>query len=192
MEAKWNGGAKSRPALTLLSSRQGSKRLNKGSAPSSDADSPPILPNSVESPLASKSNSRTSSFKIKESNRGKSPASPVDRSPVHDSPEIGAESLLQAGSSSRAYESAKKKILFLASKGEWTTLEQALKTIEQVAAANKNNPIDAQPLATIQDEVAYSTDNRRMNDWSLNNIYPRDSLIKKGYRFHATDVRRQR
>lgn len=155
MEPKWNGGAKSRPALTLLS-RQNSKRLNRGSAPSSDADSPPILPNSVESPLASKSNSRTPSIRIKDPGRGKSPArSPAspDRSPIYsESPDIGAESLLQAGTNSRAYESAKKKILFFASKGEWTSLEQAIRTIEQVIASNKNS-IDSQPLATIQDEV---------------------------------------
>lgn len=166
MEPKWNGGAKSRPALTLLS-RQNSKRLNRGSAPSSDADSPPILPNSVESPLASKSNSRTPSIRIKDPGRGKSPASP-DRSPVYsDSPEIGAESLLQAGTNSRAYESAKKKILFFASKGEWTSLEQAIKTIEQVIASNKNS-VDSQPLATIQDEVVGHDSSMSYNNININ------------------------
>lgn len=53
----------------------------------------------------------------------------------------------------RMIDSAKKKILWLASKNEWGGLEQAMKTLEQTVAANKNSPELLSPLADIQDEV---------------------------------------
>ena len=62
----------------------------------------------------------------------------------------GASTL--AGNNRRTIESAKKKILWLASKSEWNSLEQLMKTLE-LAVAGSKDPADQSPLANVRDEV---------------------------------------
>ena len=81
-------------------------------------------------------------------------------------------------------DSAKKKILWLSSKSEWGSLEQALKALEQTIAAQKNSP-DAHPLAGIQDEVISFRKSQKLFQHFL--LF----RLKKDNWLHAIDVRRQ-
>ncbi|KAI9558204.1 hypothetical protein GHT06_014957 [Daphnia sinensis] len=170
------GGIKSdkkRGPVTALLSRQNSKTV-RGSTPhsSSDQDSPPVVPDGMDSPLLGRTNNGAASISRTSSIRSKGGAeqsmerttSPKPKS-RDQTPETGqGDSLLSAGDPSslgnkttgkRMIDSAKKKILWLASKSEWGGLEQAMKTLEQTVAANKNSPESIAPLAGIQDEVFY-------------------------------------
>uniref|UniRef100_A0A0P5ALS6 No mechanoreceptor potential C n=1 Tax=Daphnia magna TaxID=35525 RepID=A0A0P5ALS6_9CRUS len=166
------GGFKSdkkRGPVTALLSRENSKTV-RGSTPhsSSDQDSPPVVPDGMDSPLLGRTNngagsiSRTSSIRSKRGEQSmERNTSPKPKS-RDQTPETGqGDSFLSAGDSSslgnkttgkRMIDSAKKKILWLASKNEWGGLEQAMKTLEQTVAANKNSPESIAPLAGIQDE----------------------------------------
>ncbi|KZS13005.1 Serine/threonine-protein phosphatase 6 regulatory ankyrin repeat subunit C, partial [Daphnia magna] len=169
------GGFKSdkkRGPVTALLSRENSKTV-RGSTPhsSSDQDSPPVVPDGMDSPLLGRTNngagsiSRTSSIRSKRGEQSmERNTSPKPKS-RDQTPETGqGDSFLSAGDSSslgnkttgkRMIDSAKKKILWLASKNEWGGLEQAMKTLEQTVAANKNSPESIAPLAGIQDEVFF-------------------------------------
>jgi hypothetical protein len=177
MDLKGGGGGggirsdKKRGPVTALLSRQNSK-TGRGSTPpvsNSDQDSPPVVPDTIDSPLLGRANnngaansiSRTSSIRSKQGE----PSADRNTSPMPKSrdqtPESG-DSIQSTGDSSslgnkvagkRMIDSAKKKILWLASKNEWGGLEQAMKTLEQTVAANKNSPELLSPLADIQDEV---------------------------------------
>lgn len=177
LKAGNKGDNKKRGPVTNLLSRQNSK-TGRGSTPvsNSDQDSPPILPDTTDSPLLNKktangagSVSRTPSIKSKpttgdpEINRNKSPSpkSP-DQTPTRERSGSGqGDALLSAGDSAskvtgkRIVDSARKKILWLASKSEWGSLEQAMKTLENAIATQKGSP-DSTPLAGIQDEVIHS------------------------------------
>ena len=176
MDLKGGGGGgsiksdKKRGPVTALLSRQNSK-TGRGSTPvsNSDQDSPPVVPDTIDSPLLGRANnngagnsiSRTSSIRSKQGE----PSADRNTSPMPKSrdqtPESG-DSIQSTGDSSslgnkvtgkRLIDSAKKKILWLASKNEWGGLEQAMKTLEQTVAANKNSSELLSPLADIQDEV---------------------------------------
>lgn len=175
MDLKGGGGGirsdKKRGPVTALLSRQNSK-TGRGSTPpvsNSDQDSPPVVPDTIDSPLLGRANnngaansiSRTSSIRSKQGE----PSADRNTSPMPKSrdqtPESG-DSIQSTGDSSslgnkvagkRMIDSAKKKILWLASKNEWGGLEQAMKALEQTVAANKNSPELLSPLADIQDEV---------------------------------------
>ena len=178
MDLKGGGGGgsiksdKKRGPVTALLSRQNSK-TGRGSTPvsNSDQDSPPVVPDTIDSPLLGRANnngagnsiSRTSSIRSKQGE----PSADRNTSPMPKSrdqtPESG-DSIQSTGDSSslgnkvtgkRLIDSAKKKILWLASKNEWGGLEQAMKTLEQTVAANKNSTELLSPLADIQDEVYF-------------------------------------
>ncbi len=161
---------KKRGPVTALLSRQNSK-TGRGSTPvSSDQDSPPIVPDTIDSPLLSKktasngaagSVSRTPSIRSKqgEPSGERNNESPLpksrDQTPLREGSEpIGDDSLGNKVAGKRMVDSARKKILWLASKSEWGSLEQAMKTLEQTAGTQKNSS-DPPPLAGIQDEVLY-------------------------------------
>lgn len=179
MDVKGGGGGggstktdKKRGPVTALLSRQNSKSV-RGSTPVNNSDqesSPPILTDgNNDGPFAGK---RTPSIKSKQgepsADRNKSPSPKnVDQqpTPTRERSESGqGDALLSASDSTnlinkvngrRMIDSAKKKILWLASKAEWGSLEQALKTLDNALAAQKGSP-EPSPLAGIQDEVTFS------------------------------------
>lgn len=173
MDLKGGGSKleKKRGPVTTLLSRQNSKTV-RGSTPlsSSDQDSPPVVPDGMDSPLLSRANngagsiSRTSSIRSRRAEQSlERNTSPMPKS-RDQTPESGqGDSIVSVGDPSslgnktagkRMIDSAKKKILWLASKNEWGALEQAMKTLEQTVAANKTSPESIAPLAGIQDEVS--------------------------------------
>lgn len=163
------------PPMALLKNA-----ANRGST-SSEQESPPIVAN-PDSPLAGKKASgsgtlsRAPSIRMRPSGEGspgqqgtpesrsKSP-SPHSGESRERSESLQSESLMsaapdgqaassggRAGANKRGVDSARKKILWAASKGEWGSLEQMLKILEQSVAGNRNSP-DGLPLANVQDEV---------------------------------------
>ena len=195
---------KKRGPVTALLSRQNSK-TGRGSTPaSSDQDSPPIVPDTIDSPLLGKktanngagSVSRTASIRSRQGENqltvdrnADSPLPPKsrDHTPFREGSEpISDDSLGSKGTtgSKRMVDSAKKKILWLSSKSEWGSLEQALKALEQTIAAQKNSP-DALPLAGIQDEVISFRKSQKLFQHFL--LF----RLKKDNWLHAIDVRRQ-
>lgn len=153
---------KKRGPVTALLSRQNSK-TGRGSTPvsNSDQDSPPIVADNSDNPLNRANNggmSRTSSIRSKqgepsaERNISPSPNS-RDQTPSRDESGQG-DDLSSKVTGKRLVDSAKKKILWLASKSEWGSLEQAMKALEQTIAAQKNSTSESSlPLAGIQDDV---------------------------------------
>lgn len=104
-----------------------------------------------------KSGGKVTSVKVRD---GARPSESPEASST--APEEGRERVDSAGSGissgRRTIESAKKKILWLASKSEWSSLEQNLKSLELSIAGSKD-PSDQYPLANIQDEVYYTIKN---------------------------------
>ena len=166
------------PPIALLKNS-----TNRGST-SSDQDSPPIVANTSDSPLSgrktSTSVSRAPSIRMKQptgdaspgqqgtpESRSKSPSPRISPESRERSESLQSESLMsaapdaqsvnsgsKAGANKRGVDSARKKILWAASKGEWGSPEQMLKILEQSVAGNRNSP-DGLPLANVQDEVSF-------------------------------------
>jgi len=133
-----------------MASRQNSITANKKTAVDPDAPS-------ITVDISTKPGGRMGSIRIRPSEspdrKTNSPSKQIADAETGgrergDSVGSGGKSV----SSRRTIDSAKKKILYLASKNEWASLEQNLKSLELSVAGSKD-PADQLPLAGLQEEV---------------------------------------
>lgn len=153
-----------------MASRQNSITANKKTAVDPDAPS-------ITVDISTKPGGRMGSIRIR-------PSESPDRKTNSPSKQIadtgtetgGRERVNSAGSgnksvsSRRTIESARKKILYLASKNEWASLEQNLKSLELSVAGSKD-PADQLPLAGLQEEVNIYFYKKKFKSRAKNQIF---------------------
>lgn len=135
-----------------MASRQNSITANK--KPVVDPDSP-----SITVDISTKPGGRMGSIRIRPSESPDRKTNSPSKQ-LADTETVGRERVDSVGSGGgksvgvrRTIESARKKILYLASKNEWASLEQNLKSLELTVAGSKD-PADQLPLAGLQEEVS--------------------------------------